>query len=594
MQAAIANNNNAVAERLAASATPLALLRDAAARRPQHPALIYLPSADSDGQAVSYAQLLAETEALARALRAAGVGPDDGVAIFLPLVPQAVSSLIAATAVGMAFPLNLLLSSEAIASQLALANTHTVITMGEHPALDVRARVGEAVSQVASVRQVVELPLAGGASPEATAWADFLASGEGDAPLNEGDPYRVAALVHTGGTTSLPKLAQLTQRNLAAGGLMAAAGFGFSAEERVVSGLPLFHVGGLVDVMLAVLAVGGTTVFPTALGLRNPQVIEHFWRLLDRVEATLVGGVPTMLAAIAGAPRGEERLSALRAFITGGSPLSVELGRRVEAISGRPVYQLYGMTEAAGIVCNQFIDGVHRPPCAGRPVPLAEVAIDEPGRPLAPGQRGELLAKGPQVFAGYRTEQGTREAPVEGWVASGDLAEVDANGEIRLVGRTKEVIIRSGHNIDPLLIEEVLLSHPQVAEAAAIAMPDAYAGELPVAYVVLHPRAPGSEEEIAAFVAARISEPPARPKRVFVLGEMPLTPIGKVARYRLRQLAAEYAVQRALHELDPKAGAHCVEPSAKKVEVRWSRPAGDETRRQAEEILATLGLQLVQ
>lgn len=593
MKPAIENNNEAASQRLARSATPLALLREAAARRPDHPALIYLPDASGDRpRTVSYAELLAETEALAEALRGAGVGHDDGVAIFLPLVPQAVSSLIAATAAGVAFPMNLLLSPEAMASQLKLARVHTVITMGDHPALDVRARVASAVDQAPQVKEVIVLPLGddGGRVGEgATPWPDFLARAAGTG-LEPGDPDRVAALVHTGGTTSTPKLAQLRQRNLAAGGIMAAAGFGFSGEDRIVSGLPLFHVGGAVDVVLAAIAVGATVVFPTALGLRNPDVVAGFWPLIDKIRGTVVGGVPTMLSAIAASPRTGSTLETLRAFITGGAPLSSDLAQRVETVSERPVYQLYGMTETAGIACNQFIDGVHRPPSVGRPVPLARVSIGEPGRDLAPGQRGELYVRGPQVFAGYRTEQGVEQDPGDGWVASGDLAVVEESGDLRIVGRTKEVIIRSGHNIDPLEIEEVAMAHPDVVEAAAIAMPDEYAGELPVLYVVVSGPDHIDEAGIAAFVAERIGEPPARPKRVITLAEMPLTPLGKIARYRLRQMAAEEVVRTVLAEIDPALRAECFEPSAKQVRLHGATALDADALARVDAAIARLGL----
>src|SRR5690606_3303267 len=136
------------------------------------------------------------------------------------------------------------------------------------------------------------------------------------------------------------------------------------------------------------------------------------------------------------------------------------------------------------------------------------------------------------------TVHGTQGVPVDGWVGSGDLGEVTESGDIRLVGRTKDVIIRSGHNIDPQLIEEVAVQHPDVVQAAAIAMPDGYAGELPILFVTLAAGADSSPAALSEFVNARIAEPPARPRQVIVLDELPLTPIGKVARYQLRQQAA--------------------------------------------------------
>lgn len=593
MNVAIPRDDAAVAERLRAAPTPLALLRQTAAARPEHPAVVYLRSgSDPAPVVITYAQLLAEVEQAARAFHAAGVNEADSIAILLPMVPQAISSLIAAMSVGVAFPMNLLLSAAAMTPQLALARTRVVVTMGPHPALDVRARVDAALEQLTEKPEVVELPL-GEPSPGAVTWADFLATGS-NTELPIGEENRGAALVHTGGSMGAPKLAELSQRNLAAGGLMAAAGFGWRADDRILTGLPLFHVGGAVDVVMSAIAAGATVMFPTALGLRNPEVIARFWSMVDENQATVVGSVPTGLAAIVSSPRGDSQLTTLRAFVTGGSPLPGELARRLEEISGKPVYQLYGMTETAGITTAQFIDGEFHAPCGGQPVPLARVSIGTPNQPLQPGQRGEIFVSGPNVFRGYRTDAGTCGGPANGWVASGDLGEVTAAGEIQLVGRTKDVIIRSGHNIDPLLIEEIAVTHRAVAQAAAIAMPDAYAGELPVLYVALTPGITATAEEIVEYVSQRIAEPPARPKQVFILGEMPLTPIGKVARYRLRQMAAEHRARNALEDSRTIAELECTDPTARCITVQWAADATAAQRQQAAQAVAKLGLELVE
>lgn len=593
MNVAIPRDDAVVAEQLRTAPTPLALLRQTAAARPEHPAVVYLRSGNDPAPVViTYAQLLAEVEQAARAFHAAGVKETDSITILLPMVPQAISSLIAAMSVGVAFPMNLLLSAAAMAPQLALARTRMVVTMGPHPALDVRPRVDAALEQLPEKPKVVELPL-GEPSPGAVTWADFLATGT-DVELPIGEEGRGAALVHTGGSMGAPKLAELSQRNLAAGGLMAAAGFGWRADDRILTGLPLFHVGGAVDVVMSAIAAGATVMFPTALGLRNPEVIARFWSIVDESQATIVGSVPTGLAAIASSPRGDSRLTTLRAFVTGGSPLPGELARRLEKISGKPIYQLYGMTETAGITTSQFIDGEFHAPCGGRPVPLARVSIGAPDQPLQPKQRGEIFVSGPNVFKGYRTSTGIDSAPVDGWVASGDLGEVTATGEIQLVGRTKDVIIRSGHNIDPLLIEEVAVTHPAVAQAAAIGMPDAYAGELPVLYVALAPGATATTEEIIEYVGQRIAEPPARPKQAFILAEMPLTPIGKVARYRLRQMAAEHRARTALEDNPAVAKLECADPAAKRIMVQWTVGSMATQRQQAVQAVAELGLELVE
>ncbi len=461
----------ALLARLDATPTPLALLDRVAAARPTHPALEYLPdAAGRPAVAVPYDRLLADVHRAAAALRALGVGPDDGVAILLPFVPQAVTAVLAAATAGIAFPVNLLLSAEAIAAQLSLARVRVVVTMGPHPALDVRSRVAAAVAETPGVTQVVEVPV-GPEATDALGWAAFLALGDGGEPVLPGDPDRVAAFIHTGGTTGAPKLAQLSARNLVAATLMMAAGSGMGPGDRVLTGLPLFHVGGLVDVLLAALSEGATVIFPTATGLRNPAVVGRFWEIVDETRSSVIGSVPTILAAIVDVPRRGATLATLRGLLTGGSPLAPELAKRVEAASGRPVSQLYGMTETGGIVAVQPVDGRFHDHAVGPPVPLIRVAVAE---------GGEIRVAGPNVFRGYLTEAGIEGVPVDGWFASGDLGELLPSGELRITGRAKDVIIRSGHNIDPVLIEEVAHRHPAVAQAAAVAMPDDYAGELPV------------------------------------------------------------------------------------------------------------------
>ncbi|PAV26314.1 acyl-CoA synthetase [Tamilnaduibacter salinus] len=582
----------AVRELLNEHSTPLQLLRRAASRQPNKPALVYLPSADSNEPvSVSYRDLLTETQKVAGAIRAIGVQPDESVAVFLPLIPQAVSALIATTSVAMAFPVNLLLSAEAVSAQFKRAGTRLVITMGEHPALDVRDRVGQAVEQSDGIT-LVELPLGTEPSPGSISWGDFVGQADHDPAPEEPDPdpRRVAALIHTGGTTGEPKLAGLTQRNLAAGGLMAASGFGYRSEDRIVSGLPLFHVGGLVDVVLASIAAESTVVFPTALGLRNPDVIQNIWSILDRVAGTIIGGVPTMLSAIADAPRHGYERSTLRAAVTGGAPLAMALAERVEKATDCPVRQLYGMTETAGIVCNQAIDGPRREPCAGKPVPLSEVSLGEPGAPLESGASGELYVRGPHVFAGYLTEHGIQKEEVDGWIRSGDLAVLEPTGDIRLTGRSKDIIIRGGHNIDPMVIEEVAMSHPAVAEAAAIAMPDAYAGELPVLYVRYHDGAAAAGNELKDFIAEKINEPPARPKEILPLDEFPYTAIGKIARYRLRQFAAEHAVASVLNKKGVVGRVVSVDPQAGNVTIHVEQALHPEESAGVKEAVQALGL----
>lgn len=270
-------------------------------------------------------------------------------------------------------------------------------------------------------------------------------------------------------------------------------------------------------------------------------------------------------------------------------PLPLDTMRRLEAKLGIPVCQMYGMTELSGVCSAQPLDGLFRSSAVGFPAPMIEARLGD-GAPR-PGARGDILLRGPNSFLGYRTASGRRDEPSDGWVVTGDMGEVDRDGQLQLLGRSKDVIIRGGHNIDPLMIEEAAQQHPSVRICAAAPMPDAYAGELPVLYVALNPRMEVTADELVAFVAERISDPPARPKRVFLLDDLPLTPVGKIARFRLRQAAAIQALKDAV------AGARdlrlsCDDPTAKTIKLSGGRELPSDMVRDLEASAAELGLKL--
>ena len=587
MIAAIARTDEAVAALLEAAPSPLDLLRATAERRPDHPAFLFVRDAsDVEPQSLSYADVIEAVERAATGFLDLGMEKGDSAALLLPTVPDAAIALIAATAAGTTFPMNPLLSAEAIRSQLHLARAKVVVTIGDHPAFDVRSRVGAAIEGTGTA--LVEIGI-GSPTGQAMRWDDLV--GREPRPIPPADPDRVAALFHTGGTTGDPKLAQLTARNFAAGALMAASGTGWSEDDRIVCALPLFHVGGAIDVMLSGLAAGATIVFPGVFGMRDPDVAAGIWSIVERVGATVLGAVPTSLAAIRNVPLGDANIGRLRRLATGGSPLAASVDARIRALTGRPVRQLYGMTETAGIIAAQTDDSADEGLNVGRPVPLMKVAVGEPGAACQPGMRGELFVTGPNVFGGYRTGGGIVGAPEQGWIATGDIAEVLPGGALRIAGRAKDVIIRGGHNIDPVAIEDAAAAHPDVVQAGAVGMPDAYAGELPVLFVALRPGAAADEAEIAAFVAERIVEPPARPKRVTVMNELPLTPFGKVARYRLRQRAAEERASEALADVLGIAAVECSDPAARRLRICLEADAPADSAQRAADRLAELGLE---
>jgi fatty-acyl-CoA synthase len=575
---------DAVAQRLQRTPTPFAIVHEVAQRRPDHPALVFMRTAtDRAPLVMTYRELVEQTARAIGALRGLRIAEDEGIAMLLPAMPETVVALLAASSVGVAFPLNLLLAPEAMRAQLELARVRAAFVLGPHPALDVNARLRQAARNLPALEAIVEVPAAD--EHEGT-WRSFLESATLESAF-AGKPDRTAALFHTGGTTGEPKLAELSARNVAAGALMMSAATRWNENDRICSGLPWFHVGGAISCGLNALSAGATLVLPGLLGARDPEVVRRIWQLLGELRATIAVMVPTSLAAAVDIPVGDADLTALRAVCTGASPLPKELGARIEAKLSRPVCQIYGMTELSGSCSAQPCDGRIREPAVGYPVPLLQIELrSAEGR--ASG-RGEVHMRGPNSFQGYRSRSGTSGVPVEGWVSSGDLGRFLADEQLRLLGRSKDVIIRGGHNIDPLAIEEIALQHPAVHLAAAVPMPDEYAGELPVLYVALKPGVSATTEEIDAFVHTRIPEPPARPKRVFILDDLPLTPFGKIARYKLRQAAAVYRIQGSVAGAE-LAEFSCQDATAKTIIVHWHRAPAAETLSKVAAVAGALGL----
>jgi fatty-acyl-CoA synthase len=213
------------------------------------------------------------------------------------------------------------------------------------------------------------------------------------------------------------------------------------------------------------------------------------------------------------------------------------------------------MTEFAGAITQTPWNLEERPGSVGPPVALVEVAVLSGGQlHRGPSPSGEILARGPQMFAGYFDAQAAGATFHDGWLRSGDLGHIGADGEVYVTGRAKDVIIRGGHNIDPASIEDVALRFPGVALAAAVGRPDPYAGETPILFVSPEPGASLDEAALADFMQAGVAEPPARPRAIIVIGEMPVTPVGKIFKPRLRELAAERAAREGLAAALPGVG----------------------------------------
>jgi fatty-acyl-CoA synthase len=535
--------------------TPFALIEASAAKGPDRPAVRYLRQvgAPETDLVLTYAQFVRRIRQAANLFRSLGVEPADAVAI---LAPHSLSTQIAlwgAELACRACPINPMLSPEHVAALLRAAKAKVAVVLGANDDIEMWSRLVPTLRKDEGLR-ILDCDADRRTSGSDGCFEDLLNGEPADALTFEpsADPNATAAFFHTGGTTGAPKLAIHTLQNQAFVARSAALMYDLRAQDVLVNGFPLFHVAGAFVYGLSVFAAGGSILIPTRLGMRNQRFVRSIWKQVEHSGVTVIGGVPTVMSALLAVPVDAD-ISSLRVMLTGGSPLPTELAEAFERSVGKPVRNILGMTECAGVVTIEPFGGSRSPGSTGVRLPFTEVrafrqsTVFDPSSPCRVGETGVIALRGPNVGPGYSDQsrnRGTFEA--DGWLVSGDLGHVDVSGQVHVTGRAKDVIIRGAHNIDPALIEDALLKHPAIAVAAAVGQPDPYAGELPVAFVVLKPDQTVDAEAIRAFVAPLVSEPAAHPKHVTILAEMPLTPVGKIYKPALRVIATCDAVRDAL------------------------------------------------
>ncbi|WP_137919701.1 AMP-binding protein [Hydrogenophaga sp. 2FB] len=538
--------------------SPYALIRAAAERFPEREAFTFLPDAalDTPPTRTTYRALLASIHRAANLFRSLGVGPDDAVALLVPNMPEAHAVLWGAQLAGRVCPINYLLQPEHIAALLKASNAKLLVALGPNSELAVWP-VAEQVVRHHGL-PLLQIRVGEQTAPDVPVLQELLAA-QPDTLAFEPDlnPDRVVALFHTGGTTGAPKLAQHAQGNEAHTAWFAHAFYDVNEHAVEINGFPLFHVAGAFVYGLALLAVGARQVLPTLSGMRNTGFVQRYWQFCERERVTHLACVPTVLAGLMGVPVNAD-ITTVRAAYTGGSPLPSELAQRFEAATGIAVRNILGMTECAGLVSIEPLRGPRTPGSAGLRLPYTEVHA-VPWREgeaqlherCAVGETGVLVLRGPHVSPGYTDTARNAGLFEAGWIVTGDLGHLDEAGRIHITGRAKDVIIRGSHNIDPGLVEDAFLAHPAVALCAVVAEPDAYAGEVPVAFVTLKPGAAIGAAELLAAIAPQVYERPACPKRVVLLEALPVTAIGKVFKPELRLRAIEIKLSEALREWVP-------------------------------------------
>ncbi len=511
---------------------------------------------------VSYAQLLGLIRRAANLFAEVG-GTAPGVAYMLPNLVETHATLWGAETAGYAVPINFLLQPESIIELLKAADVKILVALGPHPQLDIWQKALAARAQIPDLKLIRVAPP--GTPPEAGVidLADALPAQPGD-HLTFGDPRQgndLAAYFHTGGTTGVPKLVAHTHRGQLVAGLGGAKMLDFRPGDVVTATFPLFHAAGTIAGGICAFMGGVEQVIVTPSGMRNPAVIEGFWRLVSEHKVTLVAGVPTALGAVVQVPVGDHDISSVRAGITGASLLPPAVSQAFAEVTGAPLFEVLGMTESTGLISIDPVSGTGNTGSVGWPLPYTTATVrrlesdGSLGSACAPGEIGVISIEGEHISPGYLDPAHGEGVFSDGVLNSGDLGYKDDTGCLYVAGRSKDLIIRSGHNIDPVMIENAMSTHPAVALAAAVGLPDTYAGELPICYVQLKPGAEARMEDLKAHAEQAIDERPAWPKVIKIIDEIPLTSVGKIFKPSLRCDAAETVVSRLLTDTFGISGA---------------------------------------
>jgi malonyl-CoA/methylmalonyl-CoA synthetase len=451
------------------------------------------------GRALTAAQLEEESRAAAMRLAGAGLVAGDRIVLSAAASIEVIVAYVAAHRLGLVVvPVNTAYGADEIA--------HIVRNTTPAAAIVDDAGRGAAITATRAECRIFGCDVAGPAVA--------------DAELDQSTRDTPALICHTSGTTGLPKGAVLTTGNLLASAQAVQLAWRWSPEDRLALMLPLFHLHGL-GVGLNGTLVAGASVL--VLGGFDMAALRDG---VDELGATMFFGVPTMYHRLAGSPLGE-CLRRLRLCISGSAPLPADLHERLAENTGQQVLERYGMTETVMLLSNPY-DGERRPGTVGFALPGVQVRLA--------ASSAEIEVRGPNVFAGYwgLPDATTASFTDDGWFRTGDLGAWDDDGYLRIVGRSKELIISGGYNVYPREVEDVLRAHPAVADVAVVGQPSAEWGETVVAVVVRN--GPVEADELTTFCAPRLA-PYKRPRAVRFVDDLPRNALGKVLRDQLVESA---------------------------------------------------------
>ncbi len=533
---------------------------------PSRPAVTFQIMSDprSKAETLTWAELHHKVTQAANVFHALGIEEGDVVALLLPNSTETVMALLGGAIAGVVSPINPLLDADQIAGILNASKARILVTLKSFPKTNIAQLAAQAVSMAPTVQHILEVDLCRYLSPPKS-WlapllrpktttshsahvSDFnaLCAAQSGARLNFDDSPgdRVAALFHTGGTTGIPKLARHTCSGIIYNG-WASTTVGLESDEVVLCPLPLFHVFAAYPALFSAISKGCHLIFPTPAGYRGEGVLDNFWKLVERWKVSYILMVPTAAAALMQRTVNAD-VSSLKTAICGSAPMPLELCRRFEETLGIRIIEGYGLTEATCLVSVNPLHGVRKVGSVGLPIPYTHVRIVEfstSGDVIGTcktDQIGEICIASPGVLAGKTYMEDQRNVGLfmdDIWLRTGDLGKIDTDGYVWITGRTKDLIIRGGQNVDPAWIEDALLGHESVAFAGAVGQPDADLGELPCAYVELVADRSCTISELQSFAAENIGNRLAQPAHIEILDELPKTAVGKIFKPDLRKLA---------------------------------------------------------
>ena len=498
-----------------------------------------------DDRSLTYAEVGATTERLARALVASGVGAGDRVSIWGPnCVDWALVALAVYRAGAVLVPLNSRFKAREAGHVLRAARVRLLFATADFLGTDY-VRLLDDEPDLDDLAEIVTLP--GPSSEGATSWAEFASRAtdasaatvaEREDAVVGGD---VADIVFTSGTTGVPKGAMLSHAASIRTYLTWTDGIGLRHGDRFLVVFPYFQTSGLKAGIVACVLRGATNV---------PQAVFDVADVARRIalhRITVVPGAPTMFQdMISAASVSGLDLGSLRVAVTGGATTPVEVIRQMHDELGlETIVTAYGLTETTGTVSmNRHDDTLEAvATTVGRPLPGVEVRIvDDDGQAVGTGEPGEILVRGFNVMLGYLDDPAGTAAAIDpdGWLRTGDIGTVDDTGRLRITDRKKDMVIVGGFNVYPAEVENVLVTHPDIAQVSVIGVPDDRLGEVCAAFVIPRPGHEVDPDELTTWCRERMANYKV-PRRVTTVDHFPLNPMGKVQKFLLRDLAAEAA-----------------------------------------------------